>query len=343
MGRRHRRLDLLTPDLPPHFRRSICHALGASSVEVVESLQELWSGYGRILRLRLHGLPEETPSTAIAKHVRFPTEAKHPRGWGSSRSHERKLESYAVERAWYRDWASRCGEGCRVAQPLMEDEEGGEVLILLEDLDAAGFPARVTLPSPEQIEACLRWLAHFHATFLGAEPDGLWTTGTYWHLDTRPDELEALEDAILKRAAPELDRLLSAARFQTLVHGDAKIANFCFSATPGTPVRVAAVDFQYVGGGCGMKDVAYFLGSCVDEAALEAQVEELLDAYFAALASSLADKQPGLEAAKVEREWRPLFPVAWTDFHRFLKGWAPGHWKLNSYSERLARAVLSAF
>ena len=117
------------------------------------------------------------------------------------------------------------------------------------------------------------WLAHFHATFMGETPDGLWEVGSYWHLDTRPDELEALDDVHLKQAAGEIDALLRAARFQTFVHGDAKLANFCFSED-GT--QVAAVDFQYVGGGCGMKDVAYFIGSCLYEEDCERHEAALL-------------------------------------------------------------------
>lgn len=329
-------------DLPAHFQRSICRLLGASSVEVVERLQELWSGYGQILRVRLHGVPADGGSTAIAKYVRTPDQVDHPRGWSSSRSHERKLRSYRVEQAWYREWAARCDEECRVARLLMHDEVDGEVLILLEDLDAAGFPERLGSVGPGEIAACLRWLAYFHATFMGATPAGLWTTGTYWHLATRPDELEALEDPTLREAAPRLDALLNGATFQTLVHGDAKLANFCFAPEAATsPRAVAAVDFQYVGGGCGVKDLAYFLGSCLDDAECEAFEAEHLDQYFTLLRSALAARQPDLDADAVEREWRDLYPVAWTDFHRFLKGWSPGHWKIHSYSERLAREVVS--
>lgn len=332
----------MTPELPPHFRHSIRRALCASSIEVVEELQELWSGYGQILRIRLQGVHEGTRSSAIAKHVRIPSRAEHPRGWNSSRSHERKLRSYQVESAWYRDWASHCDGDCRVARLLLHEEHGDEVMILLEDLDAAGFPERPDSVDRPQLAACLHWLAHFHATFMGARPAGLWETGTYWHLATRPDELTALRDLPLKGAAARLDAMLRGARYQTLVHGDAKLANFCFSPTgKGAPPRVAAVDFQYVGGGCGMKDLAYFLGSCLDEAACEAREAELLDQYFAALRSALADRQPEIDADAVEREWRALFPIAWTDFHRFLKGWSPGHWKIHSYSERLAREVVS--
>ena len=44
----------------------------------------------------------------------------------------------------------------------------------------------------------------------------------------------------------------------------------------------------------------------------------------------------------LEDDWRALYPIAWTDFYRFLQGWSPGHWKLHRYSERLAREVLEA-
>ena len=48
------------------------------------------------------------------------------------------------------------------------------------------------------------------------------------------------------------------------------------------------------------------------------------------------------EAEGVEADWRPLYPVAWTDFFRFLQGWSPGHWKIHRYSKRLTREVLES-
>ena len=143
---------------------------------------------------------------------------------------------------------------------------------MLEDIDAAGFPERRRDPGPGGIDACLRWLAAFHARFLGVAPDGLWKNGTYWHLATRQDELAAIEDPELREAAPLLDQKLRACVFQTLVHGDAKPANFCFARGGSS---VAAVDFQYVGGGCGMKDVAYLLS---DEPGRRAMARRLLRA-----------------------------------------------------------------
>ncbi len=325
----------MTHQLGPHFESIVLAATGASRMEVAEVIQNLWSGYGKILRLELDG---GTCPTVVVKHVRMPGAGTHPRGWSSNLSHERKLKSYQVETTWYRDWSGRCGAQCRVPEFLAFDREGEEVLLMLEDLDGAGYPSRLGRVGWKQIEVCLRWLAGFHATFMGEVPMGLWETGTYWHLETRPEELDALDDKALKAAAETIDRRLKQAVYQTLVHGDAKLENFCFSEAGD---KVAAVDFQYVGGGCGMKDVAYFIGSCLDEDACEKHESALLDCYFAALRDALATLQPRSNAAAVEAEWRGLYPLAWTDFHRFLKGWSPGHWKIHSYSERVARGVLA--
>ncbi|MDF3128358.1 phosphotransferase [Kiritimatiellaeota bacterium B1221] len=125
-----------------------------------------------------------------------------------------------------------------------------------------------------------------------------------------------LSDPRLKAGASAIDHALRTARYQTFVHGDAKLINFCFSADG----RVAAVDFQYVGGGCGMLDVAYFLGSCLDERDCETYEKPLLDFYFGHLLYQVAAE----DIEELESEWRGLYAYAWADFHRFLKGWSPG-------------------
>lgn len=319
----------------PEFSDIIKQATGATEIRLIEGIQELWSGYGAILRYALTG---SSITTVVVKHVRLAEGGDHPRGWNTDFSHRRKLQSYQVETAWYRDWSQRCGKGCRVPRVYAVESRGDETLMVMEDLDAAGFPVRKDSIGKKEITACLQWLAEFHATFLEVDPKGLWSQGTYWHLATRPDELVALDDLPLKKAASEIDRLLRESSWQTLVHGDAKLANFCFSEEG---AGVAAVDFQYVGGGCGMKDVAYFIGSCLMEKDCEQLEDWLLETYFSAFRTALNRLQPQVDASAVETEWRQLFPVAWTDFHRFLKGWSPEHWKINDYSERLAREVLN--
>jgi aminoglycoside phosphotransferase (APT) family kinase protein len=132
--------------------------------------------------------------------------------------------------------------------------------------------------------------------------------------------------------------MLSTARFQTLVHGDAKLANFCFSPDGKS---VAAVDFQYVGGGCGMKDVAYFLGSCLCDRDQQRFEGMLLGHYFTTLRQALAERGRDVDAVEVEREWRALMPVAQADFYRFLVGWMPTHWKINDYNKRVTLEVVN--
>jgi aminoglycoside phosphotransferase (APT) family kinase protein len=310
-------------------------ATGASRLVSRAVVQSLWSGYGEILRCQLEGAA--VPSVVV-KHVKWPTQRSHPRSWNTNLGHERKVNSYIVESAWYREYAERCDAACRVPKCLALETSGDEVFMVLEDLDAAGFGQRCSGVDELQLEACLSWLAAFHATFLGQRSEKLWPIGTYWHLDTRPEELAALKPGRLKTSAAELDRRLNESPFQTLVHGDAKLANFCFSEDGKS---VAAVDFQYVGGGCGMKDLAYFVGSCFDEVQSEEREEELLTRYFQFLHDALEGRGTPVDFSALEADWRALYPVAWTDFYRFLKGWSPGHWKIHRYSERLAREVLS--
>lgn len=253
-----------------------------------------------------------------------------------------------VEAEFYRAYAPRLRGVARVPALFSSESRGenGERYLALEDMDAAGYARRMYRfeASSADIRACLLWLARLHATFLaraGLPPPGLWDSGCYWHLGTRPDELAAMKDGELKRAAPAIDERLRGASWVTVVHGDAKLANFCFpnqGSAKDDEGDVAAVDFQYAGGGVGVRDVAYLLGSCMDEEKLERDVEQLLAVYFSALRGA-AKTTREVDLDEVEAEWRALWPWAVADFQRFLAGWAPGHWKMNGYSARLADEV----
>lgn len=311
-----------------YFKSVILEATGASSFLEQEVIQELWSGYGKILRVNLE---HASVASVVVKHVHLPRHANHPRGWNTDIGHQRKLKSYQVETNWYS--TNSKDSAARLPACLAIETRNDEVLMVLEDLDVVGYDLRKRSIKWEEISSCLAWLAQFHASFLGKQPVGLWEVGTYWHLETRPQELAVLEDQRLKEAAPVIDEKLSASVYKTFVHGDAKLANFCFAKDG----QVAGVDFQYVGGGCGMKDVAYFVGSCLDEGACERLEDQILDTYFGHLQAALVERNEALE-----REWRSLYRVAWADFHRFLKGWSPGHWKINSYSERITSEVINS-
>ena len=299
-------------------------------------VQSLWSGYGGIQKITLEGA--DFPSIVL-KHVQ-PGRGSHPRGWNTDLSHQRKLKSYQVETNWYASQKNKAGNNlARIPACLGIQKEEDEVLLVLEDLDASGFVGRRGSVNQTEWRACVDWLAAFHAEHLGSAPDGLWESGTYWHLETRPDELERLEDQALKDSAALIDRVLKNSQFQTLVHGDAKLANFCFNSNGS---EVAAVDFQYVGGGCGMKDLAYFVGSCFRDEDAETMEVEVLDYYFVQLGYFLDRIESRHAKDEIEEDWRPLYRVAWADFHRFMKGWSLGHWKLSDYSERVTREVIES-
>lgn len=296
----------------------IARAVGARAARQRERIQALWGGHGEVFRVELDGGPDPT---AIVKWAR-------PRGDERDVSVARKRRSFAVEIAFYREVARHCDDSCRVPRLLAAREDGDASVLVLEDLDAAGFDARADDASADELATAITWLASFHARFFGVTTRGLWPVGTYWHLATRRDELAAIEDTALRAAAERIDARLAAARHVTLLHGDAKEANFCFTRDR---TQAAAVDFQYTGSGTPMRDVAYLLYGHADEQAGLAM-------YFRALRAARAD----LDGDAVEAECRALYPLAVLDFCRFLAGWRPAAWRRDQRGQRLVRALLGS-
>lgn len=321
----------------PILKEIILKCTSAISIKEIEEIQELWSGYGQIVRLKLKG--GDVPSVVV-KNIDLSQKKDHPRGWNTSASFNRKSKSYDVEQVFYEKYAIQCNDNCRVANFIASDSIDGNQVIVLEDLNESGFPIRKSHLSLDEIKVCLSWLAHFHAKFMGKEPVGLWEIGTYWHLETRKDEYSVMEDSKLKTYASQIDTLLNNCQFKTIVHGDAKVANFCFSENGN---KVSAVDFQYVGGGCGMKDVIYLMGSCLTDSECRNWENELLDYYFETLETVLALENNSLKFTYLELEWREMYSIAWADFNRFLLGWMPTHSKLNVYSNEIVKLALEAF
>lgn len=115
----------------------VLQACGASSLRVGAKIQTLWSGYGEIVRLHLEGCER---ASVVVKHVRFPAAAQHPGGRSTNRSHLRKVRSYQVETHWYQNYSTH--GGCRIPACLAACSHGDEMLMVLEDLDAAGYGQR---------------------------------------------------------------------------------------------------------------------------------------------------------------------------------------------------------
>ena len=323
-----------------------------TAVQKTQTIQRLWSGYGEIARYSV------SEQSLIVKHIDLGHGSKgnvqHPRGWHSDFGHQRKLSSYHNELLFYQQLAPLTTPDCRVPKLYIGQGEPELLILVMQDLDALGFDLRLehaplsvsisknstqdamTLRDISPIaDSVIKWLACFHAQFMQApalnsvDISQQWPQGSYWHLATRPDEYAKMPNSSLKQAAVYLDQQLQDATFKTLIHGDAKIANFCFGQANG---EIAAVDFQYCGRGVGIVDVVYFLGSAFSSQTLNNFAPLMLDNYFAHIRHALNDRFEQVQLDRLEQEWRGLYPIAWADFERFLMGWSPGHHKLHTYS-----------
>ena len=251
--------------------QDICDELNLGNIISTKSIQSLWSDYGEIVRLTCE------KKSVILKHIKLPKEFIHPKGWNTKISHERKLSSYKVEVKWYENFSNKRDLNCFVPKGLKTFYKDDEYLIVMEDLLALGFTETTKLATNNHLKSVISWLAYFHAKNMNKKVFDLWNIGTYWNLDTRPDEFEKLEDKKLKKYAKEIDIKLNEAKYKTIVHGDAKLANFCFSKDA---KKCAAVDFQYVGVGSGIKDLIYFISSAVEVAKLKDEEFWILSYYF---------------------------------------------------------------
>ncbi len=299
-----------------------------------EEVQSLWSGYGQIVRC----FSPKNNTSYIVKTIVPENATSHPRGWNTSVSHQRKLRSYQVEANFYRDFAHLTDEKCKVPALIHTQISEKFTLLVMEDLDSSGYKNRIEYADWTSLSVAIRWLAFFHAKFMGNSAHELWPIGTYWHLATRQDEFNKMPNGDFKTYAKAIDTALNNARFQTLIHGDAKFANLCFSSSC---TRVAAVDFQYVGKGSGVKDLAYLAGSCLDQEGLAKYGDSILDAYLLSLEDALKYYNVSVDFENVAEETRKLYPVAWADFYRFLLGWNPQSWKVCDYLKEQAQLGLN--
>ncbi|MDY6977350.1 MAG: oxidoreductase family protein [Pseudomonadota bacterium] len=336
-------------------------------------IQPLWSGYGACFRATLDYSSDVTvqdsnivsvtrsdeiqqlqdsPTTlpkanyqpvtkVVVKCATPPNTLSHPKGWNGEASHNRKCQSFKVENCFYSELQTHTDALCRTAKYIGHSQQGEATLLVMEDLAHTGYSRTASSLTPVQCEIVLKWLAHFHARFLNVRSEfesrnlTLWHEGTYWHLATREDEFQAMPESLLKQNAVSIAKTLASANYQALVHGDAKVANFCFTEDFSA---CAAVDFQYVGYGVGIKDVAYFLGSALSTKTHIKHRDTLLNTYFQALKDALharlsntVNSAPFTRAdiALIIAEWKYLYSFACTDFYRFLAGWSPEHWKID--------------
>ncbi|RDA89535.1 hypothetical protein CP533_2935 [Ophiocordyceps camponoti-saundersi (nom. inval.)] len=271
------------------------------------------------------------------------------------------------------------------------DDRGLTTATILTDL-RVNFPVKVHRSlTPCQVHAALDWLARFHGSawrwlpldrdgFLdpplqevekrggNARAAGLWRNGGYTYLATRRREYATLaaddtsewsdalcrpgvdgQPPIAEQAAAFLAPDGSGSRWQTCIHGDVKSENL-FAKTTGD--GVAFFDFQYVGLGLGVCDLAklftcsvplsMLLPTDTDEA-LDSRLlpmstgeRELLDRYRSRLLQSQKDKpsDAGYEWKDLVRHWE----TSLVDWCRFQASW--GFWGNTEWLQARVRNIL---
>jgi len=291
---------------------------------VVKSLCRLWAGMGYIYQITVQ-LPSPSTSSSsgmetyhfIVKRVVPPS--KKSRSMGD----ERKTISYLLEAKIYENIAPSLIEDHGLSIPIpYYVERGGanddRVTICMSRL--GGSPGY--LADKNEVRAVLDWLSTLHAATWGraateyVDRSLVQPVGSYWHLETRPDEHDSMPrrgwEGRLKLAARAIDERLRRDEMQCCIHGDAKDANMLFTKGGG----VGMYDFQYFGKAPPSVDLAYFL--CV-------AVGDTDDEYVAYYHQQLINKLiKGSNTPPTLKELEDSLALALCDFQRFMSGW--GQW-----------------
>ncbi|RAL03370.1 uncharacterized protein BO80DRAFT_423273 [Aspergillus ibericus CBS 121593] len=239
--------------------------------------------------------------------------------------------------------------------------------------------------SPTQVHGALAWLAGFHGGSRNLRPDnnweayvlpplqesrrrqtrpdagnGLWLNGGYTYLETRRKEYAALaqdtesewSDALCRESdgdsmsvAEMVALVLSPCGrpMESYIHGDVKSENL-FTTTQGT--QVAFFDFQYVGLGLGVCDLAKLFTCSVplemlvdageplpEQLTMQAGEKRLLEWYRTRLLEGEASDPYPWEL--FQRHWE----VALVDWCRFQASW--GFWGNTEWLEARVRSILN--
>ncbi|CAG5100210.1 Oidioi.mRNA.OKI2018_I69.XSR.g16894.t1.cds [Oikopleura dioica] len=294
-----------------------------------EIIQLLWKGFGAIYRVQ-----KEDGSTVILKHFNFAHETEPE---DDPMPNETRFLSFKREISFYEELANLSLSAKVPRYIASKDIKSGKVMAM-EDLDPIGFPARFKNRcnlSFERVIPMVKWLANFHADFWRCEKAEklMWKEATYWNIEKRRDEFERCKEKELDliKLGEKIDRIIHEAKHKTLIHGDGKVENFCFSEDG---MDVAGIDFQWSGMGVGTTDLYYLLTSCYEEFS---RYDEIVDEYFKFFRKAMEGKP---EVDEIEREWRWLWPFIVADFERFLITWNPTHWKRNEYSAQQSKIAV---
>ncbi|GBD25211.1 hypothetical protein HRbin30_00526 [bacterium HR30] len=208
------------------------------------------------------------------------------------------LRSYEIETNFYRQVASR------IPLPVPRcffagfDPEGGDFLLVLEDVTPAEVGDQLVPCTLEQARSALDALAAIHAATWNhaslselewlnrrnseqlAQIAGFVQAAAPVFLQRYSAQLEARHVRVLEEFLPLVTEWLELPRGPfALVHGDFRPDNLLFLHQRAAPYRVLVVDWQTVSWGAPLADVAYFIGGAFDPQQRRRYESDLLQFY----------------------------------------------------------------
>ncbi len=275
----------------------------------VEAIGDLGGVNGETYRVRIAYAQGDGPASLVAK---FPADRQGPRRTAAfQRWYEREVSFYTTLAA---------GSGVRTPRCYAASiADGGDYVLLLEDLDAWRQGDQIAGCDVEDARAAVEAIARLHARWWDAPPpagDAMPETtigldraervqGAVERAWARAREASALPPAVAARMPALVEGYVSLLRRMasspvTVVHGDYRLDNLFFDEQGG----VTAIDWQFVCRCRGMYDVAYFIGLDLDPAVRRTHERGLIEAYLDALRAAGVQ---GYDAA-----------AGWDDYRRGL-------------------------
>ena len=240
---------------------------------------------------------------------------KFPATDETSRQSGAGMRLYLRETSFYRDIAPTVQ--IRTPHVFVNhfDPDTHDFLLLFDDLTPARGGDQLTGCDPDDARTAMREIAGLHAPLWGSPAVDEFSFLGLPHDETarivqlvapvavlfRERFDGALEpevmDAVM-RLVPLADALMFDAPPQrTVLHGDFRLDNVLFDAKGGA-WKLATLDWQTVGRGCGTQDASYFLGAGLRENDRAAHEQDLLRTYHETLLSY------GVDAYSWEQCWR---------------------------------------
>ena len=254
-------------------------AAGASAIEAVEiEVLDVANGMGTLCRCRLIGEGSSVPTPASVM-VKLPGDVGLTFRWFS-----RWFATARREHSFYRHFAAKAPLRVPVIFHADFDQRTQESVLVMEDLHEMETISQATGVGPERALAAVAAIARLHGRF-GENPAADAAVAAHCGEFQNATQRRILQTVYMLALPVALDRFGECFSPKTrrlaigfgplidtylanvvkdrprLLHGDFRCENLMFGSEG--PDDLAFIDWQGFGIGCGMYDIAYFLGSSV--------------------------------------------------------------------------------